>query len=45
MAYISHNKLWESEFDNVVSKRDKFQDLSIIQLQLDYMIVIKKMKN
>ena len=26
MAYISYNKLWESEFDNIVSKRDKLQD-------------------
>ena len=35
MAYISYNKLWESEFDNVVSERDKFQDLSIFQLKLE----------
>ena len=27
MAYISYNKLWESKFDNIVSKRDKLQDL------------------
>ena len=32
MAYISYNKLWESEFDNIVSKRDKLQDLNINQL-------------
>ena len=32
MAYISHNKLCESKFDNIVSKRDKLQDLSINQL-------------
>ena len=24
MAYISYNKWWESEFDGIVSKRDKF---------------------
>ena len=26
MAYISYNNLWESEFDGIVSKRDKLQD-------------------
>ena len=34
MAYISYNKLWESEFDGIVSKRDKLQDLNINQLKL-----------
>ena len=32
MAYISYNKLWESEFDGIVSKSDKIQDLNIIKL-------------
>ena len=35
MAYLSYNKLWESEFDNMVSKRDKLQDLNIKQLKLE----------
>ena len=35
MAYISYNKLWESEFDDIVSKRDKLQDLNINQLKLE----------
>ena len=35
MAYISYNKLWESEFDGIVSKRDKLQDLNISQLKLE----------
>ena len=35
MAYISYNKLWESEFDGIISKRDKLQDLNIIQLKLE----------
>ena len=35
MAYISYNKLWESEFDRIVSKRDKLQDLNINQLKLE----------
>ena len=35
MAYISHNKLWESEIDGIVSKRDKLQDLIFIQLKLE----------
>ena len=34
MAYVSYNKLWESEFDNIVSKRDKVQDLNPSQLKL-----------
>ena len=28
MAYISYNKLWESEFDKIVSKNDKVQDFN-----------------
>ena len=35
MLYISYNKLWEGEFDNIVSKRDKLQDLKINQLKLE----------
>ena len=35
MAYISYNKFWESEFDSIVSKRDKSQDLKINQLKLE----------
>ena len=35
MAYISYNRLWESEFDNIVSKGDKLQDLNINQLKLE----------
>ena len=35
MAYISYNKLWESVFDGIVSKRDKLQDMKIIQLKLE----------
>ena len=35
MAYISYNNLWESEFDGIVSKRDKLQDLNINQLKLE----------
>ena len=35
MAYISYNKLWESEFDVIVSKRDQLQDLYINQLKLE----------
>ena len=31
MVYISYNKLWESEFDGIVSKRDKLQDLNVSQ--------------
>ena len=34
MSYISDDKLWESEFDGIVSKRVKLQDLIIIQLKI-----------
>ena len=42
MAYISFNKLWESEFDGIVSKRDKLQDLNINQLKLEVHDTYKK---
>ena len=35
MAYISYNKLCENEFDNVVSKKDKVQDINISQTKLE----------
>ena len=35
MAFISYNKLGESVFNNIVSKRDKLQDLNIKQLKLE----------
>ena len=35
MAYISHNKLWEAEFDGIVSGRDNLQDANINQLKLE----------
>ena len=42
MAYISYNKLWESEFDGIVSKRDKIQDSNINQLKLEIHDTYKK---
>ena len=42
MIYISYNKLWESEFDGIVSKRDKLQDLNINQLKLEVHDTYKK---
>ena len=42
MAYISYNKLWESEFDGIVSKRDKLQDSNINQLKLEIHDIYKK---
>ena len=42
MAYISYNKLWESEFDGIVSKGDKLQDLNINQLKLEVYDTYKK---
>ena len=35
MAYIFYNKLWESEFDNIFSKRDKLEDMNISRLKLE----------
>ena len=43
-TYISYNKLWNSEFVNIFSKRDKLQDLKIKQSKLGCMILMKKMK-
>ena len=42
MAYIFYNKLWESEFDNIVSRKDKLQDLNINQLKLEVHDTCKK---
>ena len=42
MAYISYNKLWESEFDGIVSKRDKLHDLNINQLNIEVHDTCKK---
>ena len=42
MAYISYNKLSESEFDGIASKRDKLQDANISQLKLEVHDAYKK---
>ena len=42
MAYISYNKAWESEFHNIVSKKDKVQDMNINQLKLEVRDTYKK---
>ena len=42
MAYISYSKLWESEFDGIVSKRDKLQDSNNNQLKLEVLDTYKK---
>ena len=42
MAYISYNKLSESEFDGIVSKRDKLQDSYFNQLKLEVHDTYKK---
>ena len=34
MAFISHNKFWENEFYNMVSKKDKVQGMNFNQLKL-----------
>ena len=44
MAYKSDNKMSESEFDGIVSKGDKLQDLNINQLKLEVHDTYKKMK-
>ena len=35
MAYLSYNKIWETEVDGIVSKRDKLQVLNINQSKLE----------
>ena len=35
MACVSYNNLWESEFDDIVSKRDKLQGSNFNQLKLE----------
>ena len=42
MAYIPNKKLWESEFDGIVSKGDKLQDANISQLILEVHDTYKK---
>ena len=42
MAYISYNKLWESQFDGIFSKRDKLKDANISQLKLELHDTYKK---
>ena len=42
MAYISYNKIWESEFDGIVSRKDKLQDSNINQLKLEVHDTYKK---
>ena len=42
MACTSYNKLWESEFDNIVSKRDKLQGSNINRLKFEVHDIYKK---
>ena len=42
MAYMSYNKLWESEFDGTVSRRNNSQNLKIVQLKLEEHDTYKK---
>ena len=42
MAYISYNKLWESQYENIVSKKDKVLDLMINQIELEVHDTYKK---
>ena len=42
MVYFSYKNLWESEFDNIVSKTDKLQDINNIQLKFEVHDTYKK---
>ena len=44
MAFISYKILWESEFANFVSSKDKIQDIMINQLKVEVIDTYKKMK-
>ena len=35
MAYISYTNLCEIQFDNIVSTKDKMQDITLNQLKLE----------
>ena len=45
MAYISYNKIWESEFDTIVSKKDKLQDMNINQINFQVHDTYRKDEN
>ena len=42
MEYISYSKLWESEFNGIVSKRDKLKNWKFNQLKLKVHATYKK---
>ena len=42
MPYISYNKLWESEANGIVFKRDKLKDAKFNQLKLEVHDIYKK---
>ena len=42
MAYISCKKQWETEFDNIVSNKDKVKYIKINQLKLEIIDSYKK---
>ena len=42
MAFISYNKLWESQIDAIVSKRDKVQNFDTNQMNLEVHDTLKK---
>ena len=42
MAYISYNKLWESENDGIVSKTDKLKGANINKMKLEVSDTYKK---
>ena len=44
MACISNKKLWASEVNGIVCKRDKLQDISINQIKLEVYNTYKKTK-
>ena len=44
MGYFTYNKLSENEFDNIISKKHKIQDLNLNKLKLKVNDVYKKTK-
>ena len=45
MAYISYEELWQSDFDNIVFKKERVQDSNINQLKLQLHDSFKKDEN
>ena len=44
MEYKNYNNLWKTEFDNIVSPKNKMQDIYLKQLKIEVYDTYKKMR-